>query len=228
MCGRFTQDLDGDDLADLYGLDAAETQPEFRSRWNGAPTQDFVLCRADSDGRRTLAVHRWGLIPAWARDPKIGTRLINGRAETISSKPSFRGAIRHRRCLIPATGWFEWQRKATAKQPWWISLGGRPFSFAGLWEVWDRGDGPIASFTIVTCPAARSLAEIHDRQPAILPVERYQEWLERSTPLSRLLALAQTPHTGPFQCLRVRSDVNNPRNDYPEILRPATASESWD
>ena len=228
MCGRFTQDLDSDDLVDLYGLDSTEGQPEFHSRWNGAPTQEFVLCRTDSHGRRILAVHRWGLIPAWARDPKIGARLINGRAETIDSKASFRGPFRHRRCLIPANGWFEWQRTATAKQPWWISLGGRPFSFAGLWDLWDRGGDPVASFTIVTCPATGSLEEIHDRQPAIMPMERYQEWLDRGTPLSRLIALAQTPYKGPFECRRVGSDVNSSRNDYPEILQPAPESQPLD
>ena len=169
MCGRFTQDLDEEELIDLYDLDSAEPRQALRSRWNGAPTQEFALCRMDHTGRRVLAQHRWGLVPPWARDPKIGARLINARSESADSKPSFRSAFRRRRCLIPANGWFEWRAAAGVKQPWWISLEGGPFSFAGLWEAWDKGGGPMYSFTILTCPATESLKAIHDRQPSIIP-----------------------------------------------------------
>ena len=219
MCGRFTQDIDDDDLDDLYELDARTEQTEFKARWNGAPTQQFVLCRTDPSGRRELAVHRWGLIPSWARDPKIGARLINARSESVNSKPSFRDAFRRRRCLVPANGWFEWQRAGGAKQPWWISLGGEPFSFAGLWEVWNKGADPVWSFTILTCPATDALKEIHDRQPAIIPKESYDDWLRPGSPGPALLDLVRTPRAGPFDCRRVGTLVNNPRNDNPDILQ---------
>ena len=218
MCGRFTQDLDEEELVDLYDLDMAEPLEALRSRWNGAPTQVFGLCRMDHSGRQVLAQHRWGLIPAWARDPKIGSRLINARSESAHSKPSFRAAFRRRRCLIPANGWFEWQADGDAKQPWWISLRDGPFSFGGLWEAWDKGGGPVFSFTILTCPATESLQTIHDRQPSIIPPARYEEWLDPGTQGPRLLELAQASYPGPFDCRRVSREVNNPRNDYPEIL----------
>ena len=218
MCGRFTQDLDEEELIDLYDLDSAEPQLALRRRWNGAPTQDFALCRMDHAGRRVLAQHRWGLIPPWARDPKIGARLINARSESADSKPSFRAAFRRRRCLIPANGWFEWQAATSVKQPWWISLGGGPFSFAGLWEAWDKGGGPMYSFSILTCPATESLKAIHDRQPSIIPPDRYEEWLDPGAQVPRLLELARASHPGPFDCRQVSREVNNPRNDYPEIL----------
>ena len=221
MCGRFTQDVDEDDLLDLYELNADAERVGVRSRWNGAPTQDFAVCRSDSLGERSLALHRWGLVPSWARDIKIGPRLINARSETVHSKPSFRSAFRRRRCLVPANGWFEWQRATSGKQPWWLSFGGEPFSFAGLWETWDRGGGAVHSFTLLTCPASESLRWLHHRQPSIIPHERYADWLDPAASSSALLALARNPHAGPFDCRRVSTVVNTPRNDYPEILRPA-------
>lgn len=221
MCGRFTQDLDEDSLDDLYELNASPVPSDFRTRWNGAPTQEFVVCRTGPAGQRELAVHRWGLVPSWARDPKFGARMINARSETVTSKPSFRVAIRKRRCLVPATGWFEWQRANGKKVPWSISYRGQPFSFAGLWEYWNRGERPIWSFTILTCPASDALNSIHHRQPAIIPRHQYRAWLAPGPPGPALLDLVRTPRAGPFECTRVTPAVNNPRNDFPEILRPA-------
>ncbi len=218
MCGRFTQDLDGDDLETLYELNARDL-PVLVARWNGAPTQEFALCRVASSGLREVALHRWGLVPAWAKDSKIGARLINARSESVDIKPSFRNALRHRRCLVPASGWFEWQKVGNEKRPWWISLGDDPFSFAGLWEMWDRGGGPIWSFTILTCPATGSLQAIHHRQPSIVPRDRYDEWLEPGPPRSGILDAVRRPRAGPFSMRRVGPQVNNVRNDRPEILR---------
>lgn len=218
MCGRFTQDVDGHDLVNLYELESPPLQAELRRRWNGAPTQDFAVCRTDLYGRRELATQRWGLIPAWSRDPKIGSRLINARSETVDSKPSFRAAFKRRRCLVPANGWFEWQHAGARKQPWWISSGGEPFSFAGLWETWDRGAGRVDSFTILTCPATASMQWLHHRQPAVIPRERYAEWLDPAGREPDLLALVQAPLPGPFDCRKVGTAVNNARNDFPELL----------
>ncbi len=221
MCGRFTQDVTDDGLIDLYGLDREAAGVVTRSRWNGAPTQDFVICRADGAGKTSLARHRWGLIPAWARDIKIGARLINARSETVHSKPSFRSAFRRRRCLVPANGWFEWQREGTVKQPWWISFGGDLFSFAGLWETWNGGAGPVHSFTVLTCPSASALKWLHHRQPAIIPRECYGEWLEPRARVPSLLELARASHSGPFECRKVSRAVNRVGNDDPGILDPA-------
>ena len=221
MCGRFTQDFDEDDLINLYELNEIRGSVELRKRWNGAPTQSFALCRADAAGQREIALHRWGLVPAWARDIKIGARLVNARAETANSKPAFRTAFRRRRCLVPASGWFEWQRVGAGKQPWWISFGDEPFSFGGLWETWDRGQGPVHSFTVLTCPSSERLQWLHHRQPAIIPRDRYAEWLDPGARGPSLIELARTPHPGPFDFRRVSTMVNSPRNDSPDILRPA-------
>ena len=167
------------------------------------------------------AVHEIGStpVPSWARDRTIGNRLINARAETVAGKPAFRAAFRRRRCLVPANGWFEWQRSG-GKVPYWISLsGGRPFSFAGLWEVWGEGESRMESFSILTCPAGAALEGVHVRQPAIVAPEVYADWLSPDTPAARLLGLVQAPHAGPFELRRVSPLANSPRNDAPEILR---------
>ncbi len=218
MCGRFTQDIDTEDYSDLYNLHETDLPEELTSRWNGAPTQSFAVYRANEEGQRTLKVHRWGLIPSWAKDPAIGSRLINARSETVASKPSFRSAFRRRRCLIPANGWFEWQKVPAGKQPWWISLGKQPFSFGGLWEFWHQGQDRIATFTILTCESSGTLAEIHNRQPAIISRSDYDKWLNPAMPESGLLEMVQVPHQGPFDCRRVSSEVNSPRNDHAGIL----------
>ena len=171
MCGRFTQVVKAGELVALYG--AAAPDVALPERWNGAPTQAFLVCRLDAAGRRVLSLQRWGLVPSWARDRVIGNRLINARSETVDAKPAFRAAFWRRRCLVPADGWFEWRRTPAGKGPIWICLaGGRPFSFAGLWEVWGEGESRTESFTILTCPAGEALAHVHARQ---------RSWPRRST-----------------------------------------------
>ena len=155
MCGRFTQKLTWREAHDLYGLLTNVPPDNMRPRWNGAPTQDFAACRLDADGARTASRLRWGLIPFWAKDMKIGSRLINARAETVDSKPAFRSAFKSRRCLVPADGWFEWVREGGAKSPRFISMSdGSIASFAALWERWDRKGEAVESFTIITTEAA--------------------------------------------------------------------------
>ena len=128
---------------------------------------------------------RWGLVPSWAKDIKIGARLINARAETVHFKPSFSAAFRFRRCLVPANGWFEWKRAGPAKQPWFVAPAeGSPLSFAALWERWDKAEEPVESFTIVTTAATPDLAGIHERQPAIIPPARFDQWLDPASPLA--------------------------------------------
>ena len=219
MCGRFTQKLTWRELHELYRLLLDAPPDNLRPRWNGAPTQDFAVCRWGQDGARRIARLRWGLVPFWAKDLKIGARLINARAETVHEKPAFRSAFKARRCLIPADGWFEWQRSGVGKQPHFLSLAdGSPLSFAGLWERWTKGDEPVESFTILTTEANPSLAAIHPRQPAIIDPKRFDDWLDPETPTEALLQLARPPHPGPYAARPVSDKVNNVRNDGPELL----------
>ena len=193
MCGRFTQVVKVGELAALYGPAVSMPDAAWAERWNGAPTQAFLVCRLDAAGRRVLSLLRWGLVPPWARDRAIGNRLINARSETVAGKPAFRAAFRRRRCLVPAIGWFEWRRTPAGKEPTWIRLaGGRPFSFAGLWEAWGEGGSRMESFTILTCPAGEALASVHARQPAVVAPEEYGAWLDAETTAERV----QAPHRG--------------------------------
>ena len=174
MCGRFTQVVKAGVFVAMYGAAVPIPDVELPERWNGAPTQAFLVCRLDAAGRRVLSLQRWGLVPSWVRDRSIGSRLINARSETAAGKSAFRAAFRRRRCLVPANGWFEWRRTPAGKEPTWIRLaGGRPFSFAGLWEVWGEGESRRESFTILTCPAGEALEPVHARQPAIVVPEEY-------------------------------------------------------
>ena len=166
MCGRFTQVVKAVELAALYGVEVPDV--ERPDRWNGAPTQAFLVCRLDAAGRRVLTLQRWGLVPSWAGDRAIGRRMINARSETVHERPAFRSAFRRRRCLVPVNGWFEWRRTPEGKEPTWICLAdGRPFSLAGLWEAWGEGASRMESFTLLTCPAGEALAAVHARQPVV-------------------------------------------------------------
>ena len=220
MCGRFTQAMSWTKLHSLYRM-PRQTPLNLRARYNGAPTQEFAACRLDARGARVLTKLRWGLVPAWAPDVKMGARLINARAETVHVKPAFRAAFKRRRCLIPATGWFEWREEETGKQPWFIAAAsGEPVSLAGLWERWEKGDEPIETFTILTTAASSELTAIHHRQPSILWAEDFEEWLNPDATQNRLLAMARRSHEGPFEHWRVSRRVNNPRNEGPDLVQP--------
>ena len=180
MCGRFTLFEPDKILAREFGVSGI---PLLSPRYNIAPSQPVAAVRAAPAGTgRELALLRWGLIPSWSKDPAIGNRLINARAETASQKPSFRNAFNRRRCLIPASGFYEWQRRELRKQPFYIRMhDGRPFAFAGLWDRWESPDkGVIESCTILTTATNALLAPIHDRMPVILPPGKYDRWLDPS------------------------------------------------
>ena len=222
MCGRFTQKLTWRELCELYDLLTAVPPDNMRPRWNGAPTQDFAACRLGPDGHRIAARLRWGLIPFWAKDAKIGARLINARAETVDSKPAFRSAFRSRRCLVPADGWFEWAGKGGERSPRFLALAdGTIASFAALWERWNGPDGPLESFTIITTAASPALAHVHARQPAIVDSGRFDDWLAPDAPKEALLDIVRNPHPGPYRVRPVSRLVNNVRNDGPEVLGEA-------
>ena len=222
MCGRFTVTLSGGEIHELYEVEQPELPLDLPLRYNGAPTQEFAACRLDKDGRRVVTSLRWGLVPSWAKDAGMGARLINARAETVNEKPSFRSAFRARRCLVPASGWFEWQGAGRAKHPWFLALeDGSPLSFAALWERWDKGEEGLETFTIITTAACESLVRIHHRQPAIIPPDRFANWLDPGARPEQLLDLVREPCTGPFEKRPVTKRVNRVANDDANILERA-------
>ena len=195
----------------------------LQPRCYGAPAQDFAACRLDDDWNRFIAKLRWGLVPFWAKERKVGSRLINAQAESVHDKQSFGTAFRFRRCLVPANGWFEWQRTGHGKQPYFLALAdGAPLSFAALWERWDKGGEPLESSTIATTAASPGLADIHHRQPAIINLDRFDDWLDPTSPVPRLLDLVRQPYAGPYERRAVSSRVNSVRNDGPDILVPVS------
>ena len=223
MCGRFTQKATWKQIHTLYQLPPNVPALNLRPRYNGCPTQEFASLRLDGSGR-SIATLRWGLVPAWAKDPNSASRLINARSETVHERPAFRAAFRRRRCLVPADAWFEWRQEEGGKQPYCITAaGGAPLSFAALWERWEKGGEPLETFSILTTDAAAALRGIHHRQPSIVQADDFDEWLDPGTGTERLLALARAPYEGPFEHWPVSKRVNSPRNDDPDLLRPLEA-----
>jgi putative SOS response-associated peptidase YedK len=189
-------------------------------RYNIAPSQLVNIVRQDVSGHRELVPVNWGLIPAWAKDPSIGHSLINARAETVAEKPSFRSAYRHRRCLIPASGYFEWQKEDDKKQPWYIKgHEDRPLSIAGLWEHWQSPDGSeIQTCAIITTTANVLMAPIHDRMPLILPRESIDTWLDINAHLDEVAALLHPCDHEVLNFYPVSNLVNNPKFDSPSCI----------
>lgn len=219
MCGRFTLAVPGEQLAAQFQLVAV---PDLSARYNIAPSQPVAIIRAEADGRR-LALVRWGLVPAWAKDTALGARLINARAETVAEKPAFRAALRQRRCLIPADGFYEWQAQAGGKQPYYIRLAaGGAFAMAGLWERWHTPAGDwLESCTILTTTANDVVEPLHDRMPVILAPEQYARWLDRELHDPALLRELLAPF--PARLLvayPVSKAVNRVSNDGPALIQP--------
>ena len=174
MCGRYTLRTPVDSLVEAF--DIVDYPSSLTPSYNIAPTQE-VAAVVEEDEKRKLEMFHWGLIPSWAKDPSIGNKMINARAETVSEKPSFRKAFKVRRCLILADGFYEWQKTDNGKQPYYIKMqDDSPFAFAGLWEIWQNGE-EIRSATIITTEANDLMNEIHHRMPVILPPEDYGMWL---------------------------------------------------
>ncbi len=220
MCGRYASSRPVDDL--LVHFDVPEPPEQaLPPSWNVAPT-DPVYAVLERHGSRLLQVVRWGLVPSWARDRKVGARMINARRETLASKPAFRSAYQRRRCLVPADGYYEWQRAGGATQPWFLSArDGGPLAMAGLYEVW-RGEGePLWTCTIVTTDAADDHGEIHDRTPLLVPRAQWARWLdpELADPGDDLLVPGSS---GVLDAWPVGAAVGNVRATGPELARPAT------
>jgi len=220
MCGRFTLTQPAY-IAAKFGLDNfAPVEPEFYTpRFNVAPTQRIVVIPT-RDMQREARRMRWGLIPYWAKDSKIGSNLINARAEGIATKPAFRSAFKSRRCLIPADGFYEWEQTSRGKQPYRIMLAsGELFAFAGLWERWRSPEGEtIESCCIITCEPNELAARFHDRMPVIIAAEDYDPWLI-GTP-EQALALLKPYPTALMRAYPVSAKVNRPANDTPELVDP--------
>jgi putative SOS response-associated peptidase YedK len=219
MCGRYTLSTPVGMLAEEFGLGG--NLPELPASYNVAPTQE-VPAILGSDGGRRLELLRWGLVPAWADDPQIGARMINARSETAAEKPSFRRAFRGRRCLIPADGFYEWQKAPGGKQPYHIHMKDRrPFAFAGLWESWGKGDDEIRSCAILTTRANALVGEIHDRMPVILDHDAYDVWLDPASERDELAGLLAPFPEEEMEAYPVSRLVNSPRNNDPRCVEPA-------
>ncbi|MFQ5732103.1 MAG: SOS response-associated peptidase [Planctomycetaceae bacterium] len=228
MCGRFTLRLTPAELADVFRL---LREPEWTPRFNIAPTQSVAVLRPEGTGFG-FSLMRWGLIPSWAKDLKIGPRLINARAETVAEKPAFRSAFKRRRCLIPADGFYEWKAgDGKTKQPYLIGLrGDSPFAFAGLWERWTPPDGvPVESCTIITTEPNELCREVHDRMPAILHVDDYDRWLDpRAHDADALRSLLVSYPAAEMRMHPVGRLVNNARNEDPACVDRVDAPNSPD
>ena len=226
MCGRYTQRRSWSELVRLYRITDSPERPNLPPRYNIAPTEDVPAVRIrPSDEERELVLLRWGLVPSWAKDIDIGARMINARAETVAEKPSFRNALKRRRCLVVTDGFYEWQKQPQGpKQPYWIALKGEePFAFAGLWERWDRApDGnALETCTIITTGANELLRPVHDRMPVILPPDAYEVWLDVESYHGREVADLLRPY--PSEALMARPvsrRVNNVANDDPDCIEP--------
>ncbi|MCY4396657.1 MAG: SOS response-associated peptidase [Rhodospirillaceae bacterium] len=224
MCGRYSLTDPDEAIRRLFGYDGPALN--WPPMYNVPPTQDVpAVVRGSGDAPRALVKARWGLIPSWAKDMKIGAKLTNARAETIAEKPSFRSAWRKRRCLIAADGFYEWQRDGAVKIPYRVTYeDGRPFAFAGLWERWDGPDGPLRSCTIVTTDANAVLAPIHHRMPVIIDPPEFGRWLGlEDASDDDLHALLAPRDIAGFRPYRVSDRVNKVQNNDPAILEPLAA-----
>lgn len=225
MCGRFTQQRPSAELAALFGAeDLAESPGE---RYNLAPQQLGLVVVERDDLRRAIVPYRWGLVPSWAKDARIGNRLINARAETVATTPAFRASFQKRRCIVPADGFYEWERMTPEiRQPNLIHRAdNEPMAFAGLWSIWRDATQPEAeptrTFTIITTTANATLEPIHDRMPVILPASAWGTWLAPApADPGELLALLRPAPDDLLERFPVSKRVNNARNEGPDLVIP--------
>jgi len=223
MCGRFTLRASPSVVAAQFGL--FET-PAWAPRFNIAPTQPVIAirCLGTGGGRPEAVWLRWGLVPHWAEDPGIGNRLINARSETVAAKPAFRTALRRRRCLVVADGFYEWKKEGSVRQPYFIRFrDDRVFAFAALWDVWEGPEHTaLESCTLLTTQPNALVGRIHDRMPVILPPEHYATWLDPALEdPGRLLPLLGPHPADEMEAYAVTRRVNNAQWDDPQCIQPA-------
>lgn len=228
MCSRFALTAPPVAVRSLFRTANLEV---FPPRYNIAPTQPVIIVRTGLTGKREMVLVRWGLIPSWSNDPAQLSTMINARAETAAEKPSFRAAMRHKRCLVPADAFYEWTGKPGHKQPFMIGLkagalagaGDRPLmGLAGIWEHWLGADGSeIETMAILTVPANREMTPIHDRMPLVLPPDAFDLWLDCASGSSEMVRpLLETPPDGLLSMTPVSRALNNPRNEGPGVQEP--------
>ena len=230
MCGRYTSTSTSEQVAAFFAAEEVKTE-ELPLRYNVAPSQLVYAIaerrRTDDQPQRQLGSFRWGLVPSWAKDPSIGNRMINARAETLSSRNAYKRALVRHRCIIPADAFYEWQIRELEgkrqKAPYVIRhRDGSPLAFAGLWEVWhDAEDRPLRTCVIITTEANRLLAPIHDRMPVVLPPDTWDEWLDPGNQdVTRLQKLLVPAPTKEFEAYEISTLVNNVRHEGPELIEP--------
>lgn len=226
MCGRFALLTPGHDLLTQFGVtETAVNASMIAPRYNIAPTQPVVVVRASTssaNGQHELVLVQWGLIPSWAKDPKIGSRLINARSETVAEKPSFRAAFKRRRCLVLADGFYEWQKLDGKKQPTFIHMADQsPFALAGLWETWHSPDGgELDTCTILTTTPNEIMEPIHNRMPVILEPEDYDTWLFPGNQPNIALHLLRPFSSEKMAAYPVSTWVNSPAHDDAKCIVP--------
>jgi len=201
----------------MFGVSSLGEESVIPARYNIAPTQQIAAVRDNESGVRELVMLRWGLVPFWAKDPSIGNRMINARAETVAEKPSYRNAYKHRRCLVLASGFYEWRKEASGKTPYFITTEDEsPFAFAGLWEDWtDKESGEsLQTTTIITADANDFMESLHHRMPIILQTESADRWLSGDNDLIHNVA----DITPPLKAWVVDRRVNNARNEGAELI----------
>lgn len=227
MCGRYTLKSDAAKLAEVFD---ARVEVALEPRYNIAPTQPVPVVRVFDEGGaagpRRLGLVRWGLVPSWADDVSIGNRMINARAETVASRPAFRAAVRYRRCLLPADGFYEWKKlDGRRKQPHLVRMADEePFAMAGLWEHWQDASGnELESCCVLTTAANEMMASIHDRMPVVLDRSDYALWLDpRVQDAQRVTPLLRPYPAERMMAIPVSTHVNNPRNEDPACVEPIT------
>jgi len=224
MCGRFTLKTPVETLAEVFELPAV---PDLQPRFNIAPSEALATVRvAGKDPQRELAILRWGLVPSWAEDPKVGNKMINARSETVATNGAFRSAFRRRRCLVLADGFYEWQRQEKRKQPFYIRMKDEaPFAFAGIWEVWEGKAGQVLeTCTLLTTEPNELMSPIHNRMPVILDRKAYDLWLDPEMREAEPLQALLRPYPAEkMTAYPVSQLVNSPGNDIPEVLEPVPA-----
>ncbi len=228
MCGRFVQYSPVETLREIFNITATSYIPE--PSYNIAPTQEIPAIVKQGHENKLVKLH-WGLVPFWAKDIKIGSRMINARAETVSSKPAFRAALKKRRCLIVADGFYEWKGEKGQKQPYFFSVpSGAPFAFAGLWETWKYREGDpksvYQSCAIITAAASKSMREIHHRMPAILKPAHHEKWLnpEIQAP-QEIEMLLKDGIIGDLNYYLISTRVNSVKNNDPSCIAPMGAGQ---
>jgi putative SOS response-associated peptidase YedK len=217
MCGRYVI-ADPEFINSRYDLEYPLLN--LIPNYNVAPGTEMPTVSRNSPNHGVL--RKWGLVPFWAKDPKIGYKMINARGETVAEKPSFRKAIRSRRCIVPASGFYEWKREGSKKVPFLFQpLHDRVFSFAGLYETWHSPDGQeIQSYTIITTRANDLVRPIHERMPVILAREDEDTWLDPATPIDAVMPLLQPFQSSAMEAFQVSPEVNNVRNNHPGLVDP--------